>query len=47
MIARTVHKHVPKQVIQDTYFDKFIIPKKKITKSKAIMNIDNYPDYSV
>ena len=46
MIARTVHKHIPKYVVQEAYFEKFIIPKKKITKSKAIMNIDNYPDYS-
>ena len=46
MIARTVHKHIPKSVLQNEHFAKFIIPKKKITKSKPIMNIDNYPDYS-
>jgi hypothetical protein len=46
MIARTVHKHIPENVIQNEYFSKFIIPKKKITKKKTIMNIDTYPDYS-
>jgi len=46
MIARTVHKHIPENVIQSEYFSKFIIPKKKITKKKTIMNIDKYPDYS-
>ena len=46
MIARTVHKHIPENVIQNEYFSKFIIPKKKITKKKPIMNIDTYPDYS-
>jgi hypothetical protein len=46
MIARTVHKHIPENVIQNEYFSKFIISKKKITKKKTIMNIDTYPDYS-
>jgi len=46
MIARTVHNHVPSKVIENDYFSKYIIYKKKITKNKAIMNIDQYPDYS-
>lgn len=41
MIARTVHKHVPSDVIKNEYFDSYIIPKKTINKQK-IMNIDNF-----
>ena len=44
MIARTVHGHVPSKVIENEYFSKFIITKKKITKNKLIMNIDKYPE---
>jgi len=39
MIARTVNSHVPSDVIKYSYFDKYIVPKKKI-KSNKIMNID-------
>lgn len=40
MIARTVHNHVPAKVIQNEYFNKYHISKKKINKQK-IMNIDS------
>jgi len=39
MIARSVHKHVPCDVIKNSYFDKYHISKKKINKQK-IMNLD-------
>lgn len=39
MIARTVHKHIPSDVIKNEYFENYIISKKKINKQK-IMNID-------
>ena len=39
MIARTVHNHVPAKVIQNEYFNRYHISKKKINKQK-IMNID-------
>ena len=39
MIARTVHNHVPAKVIQNEYFARYHISKKKINKQK-IMNID-------
>ena len=44
MIARTVHNHVPQEVLKDPYFGRFIIPRKK-AKSQRIMNIDQYPSY--
>jgi hypothetical protein len=45
MIARTVHNHVPNKVLQNTYFDAYVVEKKKI-KSNIIMDIDSYPCYS-
>jgi hypothetical protein len=40
MIARTVNKHIPCDVIKNPHFDKYIVPKKKIKKNN-IINIDN------
>ena len=40
MIARTVNKHIPRDVIKNPHFNKYIVPKKKIKKNK-IINIDN------
>ena len=45
MISRKVHKHVPINVLRNTYFDKFKITKKKIGKDKTIINIDELPCY--
>ena len=39
MIARSVHNHVPFDVIKNEYFEKYVISKKKINKQK-VMNID-------
>jgi hypothetical protein len=44
MIARTVHNHKPCDEIKNSYFDKYIISKKKINKQK-IMNLDNLVSY--
>jgi len=47
MIARTVNKHIPIDVLSNPYFDKFIVPKKEI-KSVAtdmIMDLDVIPCY--
>lgn len=46
MIARTVHKHSPRDVIQQSYFNRYIVGKKKIGKNAKIMNIDTLPDYT-
>lgn len=46
MIARTVHNHVPAKVLENEYFAKYVVYKKKISKNKPIMNIDTFPDYS-
>lgn len=40
MIARTVNKHIPCDVIKNPHFNKYIVSKKKIKKNK-IINIDN------
>jgi hypothetical protein len=44
MIARTVHNHIPQDVLKNQYFERYIISKKKI-KTQKIMNIDQYPCY--
>jgi hypothetical protein len=46
MIARTVHKHIPEKVLQNPYFDKYLVAKKNINKKNNIMNIDDYPNLS-
>ena len=46
MIARTVHKHSPTEVIKNKIFDRFFTSKKKIGKKTKIMNIDKIPCYS-
>lgn len=43
MIARTVHKHNPINVIKNSIFEKHILPKKKINNQSAILNIDDLP----
>jgi len=45
MISRKVHKHVPLQVLRNTYFDKYKVSKKKVGKEKTIINIDDIPCY--
>jgi hypothetical protein len=46
MIARTVHKHVPANVLSNPYFDKFIVPKKEVMKKiKQVMDLDAMPSY--
>ena len=47
MIARTVNKHIPMDVLNNAYFDKFIIPKKEIKNVAAdiIMDLDVIPCY--
>ena len=46
MIARTVHNHVPLTVLQNQYFDKYVIDKKKMKKNTSpIMDIDAFPCY--
>ena len=43
MIARTVHKHTPQNVLQKPVFDNYKIAKKKINNVKEIFNIDELP----
>ena len=46
MIVRTVHNHVPKEVIKNSIFDKYIVGRKNINKSQKVINIDTLPDYA-
>jgi hypothetical protein len=48
MIARTVTNHIPSKVIDNSYFDRFIVNKKKIklNKNQTIMDIDAIPNYT-
>jgi hypothetical protein len=43
MIARSVHKHTPKNVLENPLFDSYKIAKKKINNVQEIFNIDNLP----
>jgi hypothetical protein len=47
MIVRTVHKHIPTKVLENTYFDKYIINKKKMKVTSEpknlFMDIDAIP----
>jgi len=45
MITRKVHAHTPLNVLRNAYFDKFKVTKKKISKDKSIINIDDMPIY--
>jgi len=45
MIARTVNKHIPIDVLNNSYFDKFIINKKQIKKTNELMDLDTIPNY--
>lgn len=42
MIARTVNKHTPHNVIKYKYFDKYVVSKKKIN-TKKLLDIDKLP----
>ena len=41
MIVRTVHKHIPREVIKHPYFNKYIV--KKVKRIKSVIDIDNIP----
>ena len=45
MIARTSNKHIPAQVLNNPYFDKFIITKKDLKKTTPLMDLDDIPCY--
>ena len=45
MITRTVHNHTPEAVVNNSYFERFIVSKKSISKNAKITNIDTLPNY--
>ena len=34
MIARTVHNHIPHEVLKNSYFERYVVPKKKLNPRK-------------
>ena len=46
MIARTVTKHIPSNIIKNIIFNKYNIAKKNINKPGSILNIDNLPVFT-
>ena len=47
MIARAVSKHIPADVLQKPYFDKFIVNKNELKKNSTIIDIDSIPCYAL
>jgi hypothetical protein len=45
MIARTVHKHIPKKQLDRDLFKGYIVSKKKIAKRQKIINLDKMPRF--
>jgi hypothetical protein len=45
MIARTVHNHTPQAVLEHSYFQTYIVGRKKLNKHQKIINIDTMPCY--
>jgi len=45
MISRTVHAHTPEAVVESGYFERFVVPKKKLNRSAKVINIDSLPSY--
>ena len=43
MIARTVHKHTPQAQLEGSFFNRYIIPRKKANKAKMV-DVDKIPD---
>lgn len=46
MIARSVHKHTPENVLASGYFNRFVTSKKKLSKRAKIVDIDSLPVYT-
>jgi hypothetical protein len=44
MIARTVHKHTPQSQLDGPFFNRYIVPRKKINKKSKIVDVDKMPD---
>jgi len=43
MIARTVHNHTPQAQLNEPFFNKFVISRKKISKKTKFVDIDKMP----
>ena len=44
MIARTVHGHVPSDVVKNPFFDRYLVGK-KATKRQSVVDLDAIPEY--
>ena len=45
MIARTVHNHTPTAVLENSFFDRYVVGRKGIRKKQPIIDIDAMPEY--
>ena len=46
MIARTVHKHTPQEQLAGPFFNRYIVPRKKVSKKTKFVDVDKMPDLS-
>lgn len=46
MIARCVHKHVPKAQLERPEFAKFLVSKSNVKRSAPLINVDDMPSYA-
>jgi len=46
MIARTVHKHTPQAQLAGPFFNKYIVPRKKVGRKTKFVDVDKMPDLS-
>ena len=46
MIARTVHKHTPQAQLAGPFFNRYIVPRKKVSKKTKFVDVDKMPDLS-
>jgi len=44
MIARTVHKHTPQSQLEGPFFNRYIVPRKKVNKKAKLIDVDKMPD---
>jgi hypothetical protein len=44
MIARTVHKHTPQAQLEGSFFNKYIVSRKKVSKKTKFIDVDKMPD---
>jgi hypothetical protein len=46
MIARTVHKHTPQAQLAGPFFNRYIVPRKKVGRKTKFVDVDKMSDLS-